>query len=66
MIKKTFGLYNMRYKEQCEYVGTTKEIANYLGLQINTLRVYLVRKRKGKQKLLLDKYELVELEEINE
>ena len=63
-MRKTFGLYNINYYEQCEYVGSQKEIANYLGIQVNTLRIYLVRKRKGKQKILLGKYEVIELEEL--
>ena len=63
---KTYGLYNVKEYEQCEYFGTQKEISDYLGISINTLRIYLCRKRKGKQKLILNKYDVVEMEEINE
>lgn len=63
---KQYGLYNIKEYEQCEYFGTIKEIADYLGLKRNSLSVHLVRKKHGNKFLILHKYELVEMEENNE
>lgn len=65
-LEKTYGLYNIEDFEQCEFIGTKKEIASFLGLKVSAIFSYLNRKRKGKQNLLLEKYDIVELEEINE
>lgn len=63
---KIYGLYNLKDHEQCEYFGTIKEIADYLGLKRNSLSVHLVRKKHGNKFLILHKYELVEMEGIDE
>lgn len=67
---KEYGLYDVNDYEQCVYIGTIKDIANYLGYSCSSLRSYLVRKQKGTQELLKHKYEMVEIieqdiEEIN-
>lgn len=65
-LEKIYGLYNMKDNEQCEYFGTKKEIAEYLGLSYSYLGSYLTRKKQGTQELLKHKYDLVEMEKINE
>lgn len=59
---KVYGLYDMQNKEQCEYFGTIKEIADYLGLKEHSLRVFLVRKKHGSKFLIKHRYTLVEME----
>lgn len=59
---RVYGLYNMEDSEQCEYFGSIEEIANYLGVTCNYLKIYLTRRKQGKQKYLKYKYELIELE----
>ena len=44
---KQYGIYNIKDCEQCEYFGTKKEIAKYLGLNVSYLSAYLARKKKG-------------------
>lgn len=63
---KIYGLYNIKDYEQCEYFGTMREIAEYLHITKHGVASYMCRKRQGKQKYLLHKYDLVEMEEINE
>ena len=58
---KQYGIYNIKDCEQCEYFGTKKEIAKYLGLNVSYLSAYLARKKKGKKGLLRCKYELIEI-----
>lgn len=60
---KQYGLYNVKDKEQCEYFGTIKEVAEYLGIKRNSLSVHLVRKKHGIKFLILHKYDLVEMED---
>ena len=60
---KLYGLYNIKDYEQCEYFGTKREVATYLGLSYSYLEGYLTRKKQGKQKLLQRKYELIEIKE---
>ena len=62
MATKIYGLYNMKDKEQCEYFGTIKEIANYLELKTNSLSVHLIRKKHGNNFLIKHKYDLIEME----
>lgn len=58
---KQYGLYNIKEYEQCEYFGTQREIATYLGLSYRYIGSYLTRKKKGTQELLKRKYDLVEI-----
>lgn len=58
---KQFGLYDLKDCEQLVYLGTKKEIAEFLGLTVNYLSIYLVRKKKGIKHLIKHKYDLVEL-----
>ena len=60
---KEYGLYDVRDYEQCIYIGTIKEIAEYLTCSATSLRSYLSRKRYGKQELIQYKYEIVEIQE---
>lgn len=63
MKKKLYGLYNVKDNEQCEYFGTIREIAKYLGVKPNSLSVFLVRKKHGIKFLILHKYDLIEMED---
>ena len=64
---KEYGLYDIKDYEQCIYIGTLKEISNYLGYSITSLRSYLTRNKNGTQNLLQRKYELIEIsEEVEE
>lgn len=62
---KLYGLYNIKDYEQCEYFGTIKEIAEYLKIEPNSLRINLIRKRHGKNFLIKHKYELVKMEDTD-
>lgn len=58
---KQFGLYDMKDYEQCVYVGTIKEISEFLGKNYNSLWSHLTRKKQGKIKYIHQRYELVEI-----
>lgn len=60
---KEYGLYDIKDNEQCVYLGTLKEISNYLNCNYDGLRSYLTRKRQGKQHLFQHRYEIIEIYE---
>jgi len=58
---KEYDLYDVKDYEQCIYIGTLKEISNFLGYRIGSLRSYLTRKKQGTYDLLQHRYELIEI-----
>ena len=62
-MREIYGLYNLKDNEQCEFFGTINEISAYANIPRGTIWSYLCRKRKGKQKTLRRKYEMIEMEE---
>ena len=63
MKEKIYGLYDMKDCEQCEFIGTRKEIARYLDIEENTIISYISRHKNGRQKFLKWKFEIIELGE---
>lgn len=62
-MSKEYAIYDMKDYEQCVFIGTMEEIANFLNYSKTSLYSYITRKKKGKQDLLNHKYELVEVAE---
>lgn len=61
---KTFGLYDLKYYEECVCLGTIKDIASYLNCSSNSIRSYITHRKKGeRQGLLRKRYELVEIKD---
>lgn len=61
-MSKFYGLYDAKYYEQLITIGTTKEIAKFLGITASTLRSMLSHKRKRDKKYLVrNRYEIVEI-----
>lgn len=58
-----YGLYDVKDYEQCVFIGTIREISNFLNYSQSTLRSYLTRKKTGEYKLLAHKYELIKINE---
>ena len=63
---KEYALYDVKDYEQLVYMGTIREISEYLNCYIGSLRSYLTRKKRGEQKLLQRRYELIEIMETEE
>lgn len=59
---KTYALYDMKEFEQCVIIGDLKEISDFTGNTIDSIRSYLSKKKARPTKLLKHRYELVELE----
>ncbi len=58
---KFYGLYDLKEYEQCVFVGSIKEIAEFINENVSSLRSYLSKHKKGQIKLIKHRYELVEI-----
>lgn len=66
-MSKEYALYDMKDYEQCVFIGTMKEIAEFLKYSENGLRSYLSHKKAGRRDSLIHKkYELLEVSEDEE
>ena len=63
-LEKVYGLYNIEDHEQCEFIGTKKQIAKYLNMKLSAIISYLHRRKIGKQKLIKNKFEIIEIEDL--
>ncbi len=61
---KEYAVYDMKEFEQLVFMGTLREIANYLDYSVGSLRSYLTRKKNRQQELLKHRYELTEMMDI--
>lgn len=65
-MSKIYAIYDMKDYEQCVFLGTMKEIADFLNCKCDSLYSYLSRRKAGKTELIKHKYELVEIKEEEE
>lgn len=63
---KTYGVYDLKDSEQCICLGNIAEIADYLDYSKESLYSYISRKRRGATVLLGHRYELVEIDDIED
>lgn len=54
---KYYGIYDLKNKEQCVFIGNSKEISEFLNIKRNTLYEYIIRKHKPQRR-----YEIVKIE----
>lgn len=66
-MSKEYAIYDMKDYEQCVFMGTLKQIAEFLNYSENGLRSYLSHKKAGRRDSLIKKqYELLEVSEDEE
>lgn len=64
---KMYGLYDLKYYEECVCLGTIKDISLFLTCSTNSIRSYITHRKKGERSNLLRKrYELVEINDDGE
>ncbi len=64
---KEYGIYDLKDDEQCVYIGTIKEVSEFLNCKESSLKSYLSRKRNNKGSgLLARRYQLIEINEDEE
>jgi len=60
-LAKEYALYDTAEFEQLVFMGTLKDIANYLNCEVGSLRSFLTRKKNKQQELLQRRYDMVEV-----
>ena len=63
---KEYGLYDVKDYETCVYFGTVKEIAKFLNCKTASIYCHITRKKRGFINLLKHKYDLIEIQDIDE